>query len=268
MVNYVVLASLGLTLTPGLLSALVVNFNTSGQLEAGFSTAASSNLISQSANGGLGGSGSLSVPGGADNQIWASVDAFAGNSDNSFSFYFKTPSTFGDVGYVSFGAMADAATGTSTGLSPSSGNYLGGYILPSSGTFELRGEGAFNNSGGSLTSSMVADSWYYVNLTYDWQFNEFYSLSLEVNASDSSGNIGASLVSGSSFSAGLESSIAGDSSVYLYFGGGSSLDNAVTSFDNLSSPVLVSAVPEPGHMGFLAGLGLSLALFRRRYRSV
>ncbi|MCF3651323.1 PEP-CTERM sorting domain-containing protein [Synoicihabitans lomoniglobus] len=103
-----------------------------------------------------------------------------------------------------------------------------------------------------------------MELTFDWQFNQTYGLQFRAYESDASGNLGASLVTGTTFSTSLESDVADDAEVFNFFGGYNT-NEGISHLDNFATTsVSVSAVPEPSTYAALLGFAaLGLAGGRR-----
>lgn len=245
---------------------LSVDFDEAGHLGLNFETAAQNNLWTQSESGGLGGSGALAVPDVADNQFWALSPGYAGNTDHTLSAYIHTAEVL-NASYFTFGIMAGSSqTGT---VYPSGSDYLGVSVNPHNSEFELKGEGAFNVAGGTFDTAMQADSWYYLELTLDWQFNLFYGMNFKAYAADANGNLGASLITDTTYFAGLESDLAEDAEVFAFLGGNNS-GNGIDYVDifrttAVTGSPLTSAVPEPSTYAVICGIAaLGVVVGRRR----
>ncbi|WP_221031491.1 PEP-CTERM sorting domain-containing protein [Actomonas aquatica] len=242
-----------------------VDFDATGHLDLNFETAAASNLWSESATGGLGNSGAVAMPAIADNQLWTLGSSYAGNTDHSISLYIRTTDVL-NAGYIAIGITAN--TPQAGIVFPSGADYLGVSVNPDSGEFEVHGEGAFNHSGGTFETAMQANSWYHLELTYDWQFDETYGMQFRVRESDANGNLGVDLINGGTFFAGLTSGIANDASAHAFMGGNNT-GNILDYVDNFATTGItgapLSAVPEPStYAALLGACALGLAAWRRR----
>lgn len=263
------ISAASLVLLSSVQAAVLLDFNTPGQLSGNFSSA-QVGPITQSTTGGANGSGSLNLSGmngtAATQQILTFNQSFAGDLASwSASIYYR-----GDArNFWQFGFITEAAPALNEGWASQGGSFLP-VILFASGSVD---DGAIgftsyspsNPVNGGITDGQLfnipgdlptSNEWYQYSFAVEYLGLSQYSVEGTLRSANADGSLGAVL--GTVTSTFTNPELAADDSVYLYlnFYQGQAIDNFATS------------IPEPSGV-LLGGIGLAGGLLcpRRRKRA-
>jgi hypothetical protein len=258
-------------------AVVLYDMNTAGQLDAAFDTPYSGTPVSQQVNGGLDNSGSINMRSGDGNQAWFS-DAYYSTLNQgqelSVSLYFKFDGNA--TTSVKLGFATDPNASVNTFAMPTSGSWgyfsvwtVGGNAGINSELWSSKGS---IGSPGAASGSFVDGNWYYSKLaltlvdagTSNFEFEWLFA------NSDSSGNLGSTLISGTSQNVFPEL----NTQLYTYMGlenptassSYTALDNIELTSDGQIYPPDSGSVPEPSGLVLLALGAAGILALRQKSR--
>jgi hypothetical protein len=165
------------------------NFNTAGELTSEFNQGGSASNISQSAAGGIGDTGSITVSGSA-NEVFTTKEGYSVTGEGAiyeFQTYFRSQanSGYGGIGFTSNPNATHsqyAAPSDAIGISV----HGGGYIFHSSGTHQ---SGSWTSSIGDLLNNGSPDDWYLAVFTVEQAANSVFNMEIKIYSANADGTL-------------------------------------------------------------------------------
>ena len=241
------------------------DLNSPSQLTGNFHTPYTGSQVSQSTTGGLNNSGALNFRSGGGNQAWYSNGSYAplavGDTLNA-SLYFKI--TANNTSSIKLGFASDPQSAVDAIAMPTTGSwvYFGAWTNFNEGNLdhEVYTNNGEVNSDNTGTVKFTNGNWYEQQISMTKTAAGAFTLSWNVFNSDSAGNLGSSIISGSKAitAPGL------DTTLYTYIGLENPTSSASHQFvDNITMTSDAAVVPEPALIGILSSASFGLLVRRR-----
>ncbi len=272
--------SLAFLSTLGSASAVLYDFNTTNQLDdyfnKGTTSGSGTGSLTTASSGGLSNSGSLAIPTavGNDSFLYTTKSAFSSIQPTfvvSVYFQAKAATIAGAALTTTIGLVDQSPTISTVGTAPVG---IPDASAANSFTLSLRNAGSgtgsglsyslssYNNaaslSGSSSSITLTDGSWYQLSATYVYNGSGSYTLTGQIYSSDSSGVLGAALLTTAPSWTATNTGLS-DGDVYGLLSSQNGNRRGLGRLDNMA------LVPEPSTVA-LVGLGLfaSISLLRRR----
>lgn len=165
------------------------NFNTAGELSSEFNQGGSASNISQSATGGIGNTGSITVSGSA-NEVFTTKEGYSVTGEGAiyeFQTYFRSQA---NSGYGGIGFTTNPNATHSQYATPSDGIGIsvhgGGYIFHSSGTHQ---SGSWTSSISDLLNNGSPDDWYLAVFTVEQASNSVFNMEIKIYSANADGTL-------------------------------------------------------------------------------